>query len=81
MSRRLPIPAACLGILLLLSASPVRAHDDDKLGTVHFETSCSAAAQPAFDRAVAMLHSFWFQMALGAFDEVAKLDPTCGMAY
>jgi hypothetical protein len=31
MSRRLPIPAACLGILLLLSASPVRAHDDDKL--------------------------------------------------
>ncbi|HEU5190789.1 MAG TPA: hypothetical protein VFX14_13965 [Methylomirabilota bacterium] len=48
---------------------------------MHFETSRSAAAQPALDRAVAMLHSFWFQMALGAFGEVAKIDPTCGRAH
>jgi hypothetical protein len=80
MARRLLIPASLLGIFLL-TASPVPAHEAEKLGTVHFETSCSAAAQSAFDRAVAMLHSFWFQMALGAFDDVAKLDPSCGMAY
>src|SRR5215471_17495617 len=80
MARRLSLPASLLGILLL-TASPVPAHEGEKLGTVHFETSCSAAAQPAFDRAVAMLHSFWFQVALDAFDDVAKLDPACGMAY
>ena len=80
MARWLSLSASLLGFLLL-TASPVPAHEGEKLGTVHFETSCSAAAQPALDRAVALLHSFWFQMALGAFDEVAKIDPTCGMAY
>jgi len=27
---------------------------------VHFSTSCSPTVQPQFERAVALLHSFWF---------------------
>ena len=31
---------------------------DEKLGRVSFKTSCAAGAQPLFNRAVALLHSF-----------------------
>lgn len=51
----------------------------EKLGTVHFETSCSAAAQPGFDRAVSLLHSFEFGAAISAFENVLKADPSCAM--
>ena len=34
-----------------------------------FPTSCSAPAQAQFNRAVALLHSFWFQAALDGFAE------------
>ena len=40
-----------------------QAHDTDSqtgpLGKVSFPTSCDPKVQPAFERAVAMLHSFW----------------------
>src|SRR6185369_8805661 len=52
-----------------------------KLCTVHFETSCSAAAQPIFNRAVALLHSFEFGSAIEGFNATLKADPDCGMAY
>ena len=35
----------------------------ENFGTVHFATSCSAAAQPKFQRAVAILHSFGYEHA------------------
>jgi len=50
-------------------------------GTVKFPTSCSAAAQPRFERAVAILHSFGYEHARAAFEEVAAKDPQCAMAY
>jgi hypothetical protein len=53
----------------------------EKLGKVHFPVSCTPAAQQQFDRAVAMLHSFWVSPAASAFAEVAKSDPDCAMAY
>jgi hypothetical protein len=53
----------------------------EKLGTVHFATSCSAAAQPSFDRAVALLHSFEFGRAIAGFDATLKTDPDCGISY
>ena len=53
----------------------------EKLGTVHFETSCSAAAQNQFDRALAFLHSFEFGPAIQGFTTAAKADPGCGIAY
>jgi hypothetical protein len=52
-----------------------------KLGTVHFATSCSPAAQPIFNRAVALLHSFEFGQAIAGFNATLKADSTCGMAY
>ena len=53
----------------------------ERLGKVHFETSCSPAVRERFDRAMALLHSFWYAPALEAFGEVAKADPKCAMAH
>ena len=57
------------------------AHGSEKLGTVHFPTSCAPAVSPRIDRAVALLHSFEFGASLRAFDEVIAADSTCAMAH
>jgi tetratricopeptide (TPR) repeat protein len=72
---------AAASTTLLLTSGLAAAHEGEKLGNVNFPVSCSAEAQPAFDRAVAMLHNFWFPQALNAFAEVAKAYPDCAMAY
>src|ERR1700677_4619347 len=51
------------------------------LGKVHFPTSCSPQVEGAFDQGVAMLHSFQYDLARKVFDEVARKDPHCAMAY
>jgi hypothetical protein len=53
----------------------------ERLGKVHFETSCAASVRADFDRAVALLHSFWYGAAIAAFEDVAKKDPACAMAH
>jgi hypothetical protein len=53
----------------------------ERLGTVHFETSCRPETRAEFDRAVALLHSFWFTASLKSFESVAATDPACGMAW
>src|SRR5205807_3675653 len=53
----------------------------EKLGAVHFATSCNAGAQKEFDRAVALLHSFQFGRAIEGFNAVLGNDATCGIAY
>lgn len=75
--------------LLLLASSTVTAqmgHDhsgamDERLGTVTFPTSCNKKAQAKFTRAVALLHSFWYEEAEKSFRDVAVTDPQCGMAW
>src|SRR6185503_9079970 len=67
-------------VLLLASALTVNAQEP-KVGTVKFETSCSPAAQPLFNRAVALLHSFEFKQAIAGFNQVLAADSTCGIAY
>jgi tetratricopeptide (TPR) repeat protein len=52
-----------------------------RLGTVHFETSCAPAAQSTFDHAMALLHSFEFGSAIQSFQETLKADPGCAMAH
>src|SRR5688572_15937556 len=52
----------------------------EKLGKVDFPVSCIPAAQVQFNRAVAMLHSFWFPQAPKAFAAVSEIDPQCAMA-
>ena len=34
---------------------------DQRLGAVHFETSCNEVAQRRFDRAMRYQHSFWYR--------------------
>jgi hypothetical protein len=73
-------------ILAVLSSAPVltaqeKTGDPEKLGKVHFPVSCIPAAQQQFDRALAMLHSFWYPQGLNAFSEVTKTDPSCAMGY
>src|SRR5437867_6424036 len=53
----------------------------ERLGTVHFATSCSQTAQPTFDRAVALMHSFEFVHAIDGFNATLEADPTCAIAY
>jgi hypothetical protein len=42
----------------------------EKLGRVLFKTSCSADAQKDFERALAMLHSFFFPETVKAFNAI-----------
>src|SRR2546425_700555 len=51
------------------------------IGSVHFPVSCAPRAQKAFDRAIALLHSFWYDEAEKTFIEGARADPSCGMAW
>jgi hypothetical protein len=53
----------------------------EKLGAVHFATSCNAGAQREIDRAVALLHSFQFNHAIQGFNRALKSDPACGIAH
>jgi hypothetical protein len=63
-------------------ASPVLAQsDDDKLGKVHFETSCSADAQKLFDRGMLYQHSFWYRASQNMFEDTLKADHACSIAY
>ncbi|MEO5511394.1 MAG: hypothetical protein ABIS27_12250 [Longimicrobiales bacterium] len=83
------MPRALPVVVFLAFASALAAQDQsrstatpgDKLGTVHFPTSCSPAAAPGFDHAVALLHSFEFGAAIKAFNGVLAVDPSCAMAH
>ncbi len=75
--------AAPLGVPALVAQQHGDAHiqPTGEIGQVHFPVSCSPAAQEEFNRAVALLHSFWFEPARAAFTTVTQLDPTCAMGY
>ena len=86
MKRQLLIPLA-----LTLLASPAlpgiaqedhqHDHGTETLGQVHFPVTCKPAVQAPFDRAVALLYSFGYEMARQAFTQVAEQDPECAMAH
>ena len=76
---------AALLVGLLATQSLAQAHDRsmlaiEKLGAVHFATSCSPSVAPHFDRAVTLLHSFEFGSAIRGFSDVLTVDSTCAMA-
>jgi hypothetical protein len=77
------VSVAVVTALLLLDASAAHAQHPahQRLGTVHFETSCSPRVAKQFDHAVALLHSFEFRASIQAFDDVLAADSTCAMAY
>ena len=49
----------CTSALIGLLFQPTARAQEEKLGEVNFPSSCSASAQTQFNRAVAMLHSFF----------------------
>jgi hypothetical protein len=74
-----------LPISLGLATMPASAADEHAghqvLGTVHFPVTCTPEAQQAFDQAMKLQHSFWYQAAHDAFSEVLQRDPECAMAH
>jgi tetratricopeptide (TPR) repeat protein len=73
------VSAAALA--LALSQPMVAQSDvDQRLGIVHFQTSCNEVAQRRFDRAMRYQHSFWYVAAKEIFEEALKADQTCAMA-
>jgi tetratricopeptide (TPR) repeat protein len=80
---RISFRTALLASALAASLAPtaLRAQAIGKVGDVGFPVSCSAEAQQQFTRAVAILHSFWYEEAAKAFTAVAGTDPDCAMAH
>ncbi len=72
---------AVLTGLLCAPMANAQGASGEKLGTVVFPVSCSPAAREQFIRAVAMLHSFWYEEAVKAFTEVTVTDPSCAMGF
>jgi tetratricopeptide (TPR) repeat protein len=70
-----------LSTLLLASIVLAQERAMERLGQVSFPVSCTPAAQKQFDRALAALHSFWYEEALRVFTAVTETDPDCAMAY
>ena len=54
---------------------------EEQLGKVHFPVSCSPAAQAQFDRAMALLHSFFYPETVKTFTAITQNEPGCAMAY
>ena len=88
----LPSPAAAprpLLLLALLLVGPPGLHaqhdhapaDTQNVGQVEFTSNCIAEVEPRIDRAVAMLHSFWFDAAEREFTAAAAADPSCVAAH
>lgn len=82
--------ALALLAALGLATTGVQAHEGEpmappgraeQLGEVNFPVDCAPAAQQAFNRAMALFHSFWFDPAKAAFARVLEHDPGCGMAH
>ena len=76
---------ACLAMLLSSSLWAQHEHGPprsaEQLGHVVFPISCNPQAQQRFSRALAVLHSFWWEQGQAAFEAVADADSTCAMAY
>jgi tetratricopeptide (TPR) repeat protein len=77
-------PIAAMLLTLVASRSLAQEHphrNGEKLGAVHFATSCNEVAQKEFNRAVALLHSFQFSRAIEGFNAVMGEDAACGIGY
>ena len=80
--------ALLIGACVPLLCEPAWAQDEhaghsarEHFGSVHFPISCSQDAQRQFDRAVAILHSFFYPETVKAFSAIAQAEPSCAMAY
>ena len=84
MIKRLAAVVLVMGFGILARAADEEHHSHpvpEKLGIVVFQTSCAPALEPAFDRALALLHSFAYTASEQAFHDVADRDPGCAIAH
>ena len=79
--RKAQLILTCVLVLRTICIGQDQAPSTEKLGTVHFLTSCNQSAQPEFDRAVTLLHSFEFSRAIAGFHSALDKDPSCGISY
>src|ERR1700758_2809495 len=77
---KIRIFAVAAATAAMIASANAQQAADDHLGTVHFPISCSAV-QDKFDRAVALLHNFFYPETVKAFQAIIKEDPDCAMAY
>src|SRR5450631_1482161 len=72
-----------MAVTTLGPCAPSLAQDnaDQKLGAVHFSTSCNEPAQRRFDRAMRYQHSFWYTESKEIYEETLNADPECAIAY
>jgi tetratricopeptide (TPR) repeat protein len=76
------VPAALVASLGATGLTAAQhAHGSEGVGTAHMEISCAPAVRERFDRALALLHNFWYARALTRFEEIQKADPDCAIAY
>lgn len=73
-------------VVLVVAGKTTRAQDhhseSKEIGVVHFPITCeNPSTQQDFDRAMALLHSFWYYRALKDFNEIRMREPKCAMAY
>ncbi len=81
MSLTSSVAIAVVALFVPISAQQSHEHGGaEKLGTVRFSNSCTAEAQPAFGRAMALLHSFEFAPAIESFTAAGTADPGCAIA-
>ncbi len=82
MRRILILLAISFGAASLPLAAQEHRHElsAEEVGSIQFATSCSKTVAGSFNRAVALLHSFQYEQARGAFTEVSRQDPSCAMA-
>jgi tetratricopeptide (TPR) repeat protein len=73
--------AASAGAIISLAQPAFGQAGDDKLGTVHFATSCKPEAQKLFDQGMLYQHSFWYRASQKFFEDTLKADPECAIAY
>src|SRR5260370_33295275 len=81
---RLAFRSAAPLVLSLILARPLvaqedHAHPGEHIGRVVFPTSCRPEAQQRFERAMALLHSFWWEESPRAFRAVAAADSSCAL--
>ena len=78
-----------VSLVVLGVSAPARAQDEHshetgdlgRVGQVHFPVTCAPAVQGDFDRAVAVLHSFFYEESERQFASIASRDPHCAMAW
>jgi len=85
-ARARPFVFGAVMLVLGIARASGHTHDDETIppeqfGHVHFVTSCVPQAQAEFDRALAMLHSFYYPETVKAFSAIPQTDPTCAIAY